>query len=166
MTKVLNIMTGGINREGISSTQLEYMRHFDFSSCVVNFAAVHDDDVNVVKEFEQAGCEVFKFPDRNRYLFKYIISLIKHMKKEKYDVIHVHGSSSLMAIELIIARFTGVKKRIAHSRNTMCKYVKIDALLRPLFFHSYNIAMACGEEAGKFLFRGRPFITFYNGKDF
>lgn len=165
MIKVLNIITGGLGREGISMTQLEFMKVMKKDEVQVDIAAVHDDEDDVINDFSVAGCKVIKFPDRKRELFKYIIYLYKLIKSEKYDVVHVHGSSAIMCIELLTAKFAGVHVRIAHSRNTLSDYEKIDRLLRPLFYGSYTHALACGKEAGEWLFGKREFTVIHNGKD-
>lgn len=166
MTKVLNIISNGLKREGITSTQIEYMKYIDKTNLQIDIAAVHNDEPEVVKTFEKLGCRVIHFPDRYGNLAKYSWSLYKVIRKEKYDVVHVHGSSSLLAIELFVAKVAGVKIRIAHSRNTQCKYKVLDQLLRPFFYSTYNIALACGDEAGEFLFEDRQYVTLHNGKDF
>ena len=72
---------------------------------------------------------------------------------------------AIMSIELLIAKLSGCQVRIAHSHNTTCDYKKVDKLLRPLFYHMYTDAFACGEEAGKWLYRKHPFIVINNGRD-
>ena len=166
MVKVLNIMTGGLNREGITTTQLEYMKHMDMKKIEMHIASVYPAEKDVINDFEKCGCQVIKFPVRSSNLLKYIIFLYKLIKREKYDVIHVHGSSSLMAIELFVAKVAGVKRRIAHSRNTMCLNEMANKLMRPLFNMSYNVALACGKDAGEWLFGNKEFMVFHNGKDF
>lgn len=166
MIKVLNIVVNGLSREGIVSTQLEYMKWINKEQYQIDIAAVHNNKADVISEFEVLGCRVVHFPDRLSNPLKYIISLYTTMKKEHYDVVHVHGSSSLLLMELLPAFFAGVKMRIAHSRNTTCNYKLLDKLLRPFFYRCYTKALACGNEAGEFLFKGRPFTILYNGKDF
>ena len=166
MVKVLNIMTGGLNREGITTTQLEYMKHMDMNKIEMHIASVYPAERDVIEEFEKYGCRVIKFPVRSSKLLTYMIFLYRLIKKEKYDVIHVHGSSSLMAIELITAKAAGVKKRIDHSRNTMCLNEKANKFMRQFFDRSDNVALACGKDAGKWLFGNKKFIIFHNGKDF
>lgn len=166
MTKVLNIISNGLKREGITSTQIEYMKYIDKTDLQIDIAAVHNDVPEVVETFEKLGCRVIHFPDRYKKLIKYCFELYKVIKKEKYNVVHVHGSSSLLAIELFVAKIAGVKTRIAHSRNTQCQYKIIDKLLRPFFHTTYNIALACGTEAGDFLFKEREYEVLHNGKDF
>lgn len=163
--KILNVLTSGLRREGITSTQLEFMKKMDLIDIQMDIAAVHNNEQDVIDEFKSLGCNIIVFPDRKEELLKYMVALYKQIRKEKYDVIHVHGSSALLSIELVIARLAGVKIRIAHSRNTMCLNKKADKILRPIFNNSYTKAFACGEEAGKWLFGSRPFTVIHNGKD-
>lgn len=163
--KVLNVITGGLGREGITTTQLELMKVMDKSDMQIDVAAVHNDEPDVMKEFEMTGCRVLKFPDRKKEVISYIKKLNYVIRKEKYDVIHVHGSSAIMCIELLIAKIAGVKVRIAHSRNTMADHKLIDKLLRPIFYSSYTDGFAVGKEAGEWIFGKRKFDIIRNGKD-
>ena len=153
MRKVLNIMTSGLKRDGITSSQIEYLRHMDTTGLMIDIASVGLPEKDVVDEFRNLGCKVIQFPNRLKNPLCYMHSLSKQIRSEKYDVIHVHGSSALMAIELITAKLCHVSKRIAHSRNTTCNYKRLDKLLRPIFDFSYNCALACGKDAGEWLFR-------------
>lgn len=166
MVKVLNILTNGLLREGITTAQLEFVRYIDKTDLQIDMALVRNSLPDVVEEFESLGCNIVPFPDRRKQLPAYIWSLFKKMRAERYDVVHVHGSSAFLTIELLTAKLAGVKKRIAHSRNTRNKSPLLDRLGRPLFYCTYTHALACGREAGEFLFGGRPFEVFYNGKDF
>lgn len=166
MLKVLHIMTGGLRREGISSTQLEFFKHMDRSKIEILVAAVHDDSEEMIADFLENGCKVYEFPDRQSDTVRYFFSLVRTMRKIKPDIVHVHGSSAIMSIELLAAQLAGVKVRIAHSRNTKTDNVKKDKMLRPLFNHLYTDGMACGEEAGRWLFGDKPFTVVHNGKDF
>ena len=166
MVKVLNIMTGGLGREGITSTQLEYMKHMDFSEISMYIASVYDAPSDIVEEFENYGCSVIQLPYRDENTIKYLCELNRIMHKEKFDVIHVHGSSSLMALELLLGKINGIKIRIAHSRNTMCLNMKFHKMFKKIFLDSYNVPLACGIDAGKWLFGEKDFYVLHNGKDF
>lgn len=164
--RVLNIITGGLWREGITSTQLEFMRKIDFSHLQVDFLAVHRNSDDVIKEFESLGCKVIVAPDRKQHPIKYLCFLKKLIKTEGYDVIHVHGSSSLLALELSTAKKLKVPMRIAHSRNTKADNARLDKIFRTKFYKSYTHAFACGKNAGEWLFGHRPFTIIHNGNDF
>ena len=164
MVKILNIVTNGLKREGITTSLLEIIKNMDLDGIQMDIASVYECDYEIKEEFKNLGCRVIQFPNRSNIL-KYIFFLVRQFKMETYDVIHVHGSSAIMTIELLTAKMCGIKKRIAHSRNTKCINKVIDQILRPIFYVSYTDAIACGEEAGKWLFGNRKFDIFYNGKD-
>ena len=52
-----------------------------------------------------------------------------------------------------------------HSRNSSCEHVRADKILRPILYATYTSGFACGEKAGKWLFKDRPFTVISNGKD-
>ncbi len=163
--KVLMIITGGLRRNGICVSQLDYAKHINKEKIQLDFVAVHDNQEKMIEDFKNVGCKVFELPDRRKNIFKYILSLKKVLKKENYDIVHVHGSSSLMLIELFVAKMCGVKIRIAHSRNTKCDRPVLEKILKFAFRHSYNYSLACGEDAGNWLFGEGNFKVFHNGKD-
>lgn len=164
MTKVLWIITNGIKRNGICVSQLDYYKNINKELFQVDVVAVHNNTKDMIDEYRANGCRVFELTDRRKSLVKYLDELKKLIMKEKYDIVHVHGSSALMTLELKTAKKCGVPVRIAHSRNTTCDKKLLDKVLRPSFNRNYNIALACGQDAGKWLFGKRDFMVFHNGK--
>lgn len=163
--KVLNVVTGGIFREGITTTQLAMVRKMELTDLKMDFVAVSESVSDVIQEIRNTGCNVIHLPSRKRKVVSYAVQFYKLLKKEQYDIVHVHGSSGLMAVELYLAKRAGVKVRIAHSRNTRCKHERLDRLVRPFFNKLYTDAFACGTDAGKYLFGKRDFTVIHNGKD-
>lgn len=163
--KVLWVITNGIRKNGICVSQLDYLKNIDKDKFLIDIAAVHGNSQDMIEEYKKTGSNVYVLPDRKKELFKYIRKLKKLIKSNRYDIVHVHGSSSLMAIELNIAKECNVKVRIAHSRNTQTEHPKLNRLLNNIFKSSYNHTMACGEDAGKWLFGNEKFEVFHNGKD-
>ncbi|STB61368.1 glycosyltransferase family 1 protein [Clostridium perfringens] len=163
--KVLTITTSGlIKKEGISTVILDNYSLFDKKKFNLNIIVSGNYDKNLVKDFRNAGVKPILFPDRKKELFKYIWNLYKIMKKENYDILYVHGSSAIMSIELIVALIVRCKLRIVHSHNTTCDHKFVDKLLRPIFYHLYTHAFACGHDAGKWLFSNRHFEIIKNGR--
>lgn len=163
--KLLVIISGGIRTDGITLSQLEYLKRIDkekFNVFVVSF----DNEFHYVEEkFKEANCEIVKLPNRRKHPFKYLNGLNKNMKKNKYDIIHIHGSSHNIAMELLLAKKNKIRIRIAHSRNTRCNNVIAHKLLTPIFNGCYNKALAVGTDAGKWMFGKKKFEVFHNGKD-
>lgn len=165
MIKILYVATGGLHRDGITLSQLDNINNMNLNGIEMHIAAVYNNDESVIKEFENNNCIVKKFCNRKKYIFKYIFQLYKYIKKEQFDIIHVCGSSSLMIIELFIAKICGVKVRIAHGHNTVNSHKIFDVLMKPLFNCMYTNAWACGEDAGRFVFGNKKFEIIHNGRD-
>lgn len=162
--KVLQIPTGGLRLDGVFSCIVEYMTAMDKSGIDVRILATNDADESVIQRAENSGCKVVSIPYRKKNIAKYFFELRRYIAKEKIDIVHVHGSSAIMSIELLAAKLAGCKIRIAHSHNTTCDNMKVDKILRPLFDTLYTESFACGQEAGLWMFRNKDFVVVPNGR--
>ena len=115
------------------------------------------------KECQENGIHLVALPARHSEPQKHYIALWRALKKGHYDIIHDHGNSSIMAIELTIAKISGVKNRIAHSHNSICPNMKVHKILNPYFRTIYTKALACGKLAGNWLFGENNFEILPNG---
>ena len=163
--KVLQIPTGGLFSDGILSCITDYMAAMNKTDLDVRVLATNDAEKVAAQRVRKSGCEIVSIPYRKTNIIKYFFLLYKYLVKEKVDIVHVHGSSAIMSVELIAARLAGCKVRIAHSHNTTCEHQKADKLLRPVFNGIYTEAFACGSEAGKWMFGKRDFTIIPNGRD-
>ncbi len=165
MKKVLVISTVGLVYDGITSVIVSYLKAMDLRSIDIFVAGTIEVKPNIERQLEDIGCTVVKFPNRRREVLRYFMALATFIRKNHIDVVHAHGNSGTLAIEMAAAWVGGSKKRIAHSHNTKCDQVRADKLLRPLLYLLYTDALACGEEAGKWLFGKRNFEILANGRD-
>ena len=163
--KVLQIPTGGLFSDGILSCIVEYMTAMDKSGMDIQVLATNNPEKSVVEKVENSGCRVVSIPYRKKNIVKYFFALYRYILKEKIDVVHVHGSSAIMSVELVAARLAGCKVRIAHSHNTTCENQKADKILRPVFNRNYTTAFACGQDAGRWMFGKRKFTIIPNGRN-
>lgn len=163
--KILQIPTGGLFADGILSCIVEYMTAIDKSGMDIQVLATNNPEKSVIQKIENSGCRVVSIPYRKKNIVKYFFALYKYISKEKIDIVHVHGSSAIMSIELVAARLAGCKVRIAHCHNTTCENQKADKVLRPLFNRSYTTAFACGQDAGRWMFGKRKFTIMPNGRN-
>jgi len=85
------------------------------------------------------------------------------MREQHYDIVHIHGSSSLLVIELLAAKLSGIKIRIVHSHNTTCNHRILNLIMKPLFNKLSTYRLACGVDAGKWLFGKQDFRVIKNG---
>lgn len=163
---MITVSTSGfIRREGISTIILDYYSLFDKEKFDLDLVVSGDYNPDLVGSFQKIGVNICFLPSRKKDILKYILRLACLLKVNQYDAIYVHGSSAIMSIELVLAKIFGCKIRVSHSHNTTCDYKKIDHLLRPVFYHSYTRAVACGVEAGKWLYGERKFEVIKNGRD-
>lgn len=163
--KILQIPTGGLFSDGILSCIVEYMTAMDKSGMDIQVLATNNPENSVVEKVENSGCRVVLIPYRKKNIIKYFFALYRYISKEKIDIVHVHGSSAIMSVELVAARLAGCKIRIAHSHNTTCENKKADKILRPIFARNYTTAFACGQEAGRWMFGNCKFTVIPNGRN-
>ena len=163
--KILIISTVGLSFDGISSVICEYIRAMNRDGLTLYVADTIYTEDSIRKGLESLGCKFVPFPSRRKSLFSYFRKIRKFIRKEKIDIVHAHGNSATLAVEMLAAKCGGCKRRIAHSHSTQCEHVKADRILRPLFRHLYTEAIACSQGAGKWLFGEKPFLVLKNGRD-
>lgn len=165
MKKVLIVSTVGLIYDGITSVILSYLQAMNLDGLDIYVAGTIDVKPSIRKHIEECGCKIIDFPNRRTNTGKYFLALSLFIKRNSIEVIHAHGNSGTLAIEMVAAWLGGCKKRIAHSHNTQCEQVKADKLLRPIFNRFYTEGLACGYAAGKWLFGDRMFKILSNGRD-
>lgn len=126
-----------------------------------------------VDTYRKDGGYVFLLPAdvRRMGFLKSFYLTYKFLKRHKYDIVHVHTSFQ-SAIILCAAYLAGVKSRICHSHTTMIqrplpkflKYIYLP-ISRMLIKCLATKCVACGLEAGRFLFGKNKFTVLYNGID-
>lgn len=164
--RILTITTSGLKgKDGIATVIMDYYTLFNKDKFELDLVASGVYSDKLVTGFKEIGVNICYLPSRKENVVKYIIALFTLFKKQKYNILYIHGSSSIMVIELIIAKICGCKVRVVHSHNTTCKHRTTDRILRPLFYHSYTQALACGQQAGEWLYEHRKFEIVKNGRD-
>lgn len=163
--KVLAILTGELCFDGITNSVLNYYKAMDRHDMKIGIVSARATDGEMRRNFEQIGCTVYALENRDRNSGRYFAQLIRIIRQEGYEIVHAHGNSATLAIEMTAALLAGCKVRIVHSRNSFCEHVNVDKTLRPILYATYTDAFACGENAGKWLFGKRPFTVINNGKD-
>lgn len=163
--KILHIPTGGLISDGIVSCIVDYMAAMNKSDMDIRVLATNIGEKKAAQRVKDSGCKVISLPYRKTNIIKYFFTLYRYIAKEKIDIVHVHGSSAIMSVEILAAKLAGCKIRIAHSHNTTCNHKKADSMLRPIFNWLYTDAFACGKDAGKWLFGERKFTVIPNGRN-
>ncbi len=164
--KVLTITTSGLaRRDGISTVILDNFARLDTAKYDLQIIASGEYSYDLVQAFQNIGVKIHYLPSRKASPRDYYKAFAKLFKEERYDAIYIHGSSAIMSAEFYIAKHYGCKVRIPHSHNTMCDHRKVDKILRPFFYRMITDRVACGTDAGKWLYGDRPFTVIKNGRD-
>lgn len=152
-----------LRRTGISTVIMNYCRNIDKSKFQVDLLVGNVIVAEYRNECEKMGVQVIELPLKHNNVKKYISELSKNLSKKKYDIIHVHGNSATITLELFIAWLKRIPVRIAHCHNTTCNHVKMDKVLKPFFNLLYTNGFACSDDAGKWMFGNRQFDVIPNG---
>lgn len=162
--KVLIINTVRFRLNGITSVIMNYFRQMNKDGIYTDFVVINEISNEYKKELEGYGSSIYCF-SKKKNPFIYIKQINSLLSANHYDIIHVHGNSALMVIETLIAKKNKVPVRIVHSHNTTCTHTIQHKMLYPLFSRSYTKGLACGRDAGKWLFHGNEFEVLANGID-
>lgn len=150
MKRILVIITTAFTATGgLASVMLNYYRSLDKAGLQIDFASTNRIPANLDDEIRMNGSKYHQLPQRANVMryWKAVNTLCKN-----YDVVHVHANSSTAVIELSAAKAAGVPKRIHHNHTSKTQHPIINAILHPLFMHSFTDAVACSKLAGDWLF--------------
>lgn len=154
----------GMRVNGMSAVIMQYIRGLDKNK--YRFLLFTDEIAEQFLDELKDNCvNVIQSDSRGKNQVTYFFELCSILKKNKIDIIHAHGNSATIAVEMLAAKISGVPIRIAHSHNTTCMHKTMDKLLRPLFYCTYTDGIGCGVEAGKWLFNNRRHRVIKNGID-
>lgn len=161
MIKVLGINTVLTDQNGIAQVIFNLNDNINHDEIIFDLLSINDPAHSFYERIKRYGGCIYV--SKRSSLFKYIKTLYSIIKKNKYDIIHVHGNSSSMLIEMIVAKCAGCNIRITHSHNTTSNHPHIHRLLRPLFNRFVTGRLACGIDAGNWMYGKSNFVVVNNG---
>lgn len=163
MIKVLVVETTRFGYDGITNVITNYYTYMNRERIQMNIVTINPVSKTFGDFLVENGNINYVIPYRNYNPIKYIVELRKILKQGGYEILHVHGCSATMAIEMFAGVLAGIKVRISHSHNTKCDHIYIDKILRTFFNRWCNVAYACSKEAGEWMFPDRKFEIITNG---
>lgn len=161
--RVLELISTPMRFNGQTLFPLRIAKHME--RVHTDFLTYYVGDERIREEATAIGAKIHVAPSRMKNPIGYIRFVSELIRREAYSVVHCHGNSCTLAIDLLAAKLGGAKVRIAHSHNSQCRFALLHKLLRPLFNHLYTHAMACGDEAGRWLYGKKPFTVIRNAID-
>ena len=163
--RVLELITVPADFNGLTRFPMRLMAKMDPSAVRADLLTYVVGDERIRGEIEAMGARLYVAPHRLKHPLRYMRFVASLVRENRYDIVHLHGNSCTLAIDLWAAKRGGARVRIAHSHNTACKFTLLHRLLRPAFNALYTHAYACGDEAGHWLFGRKPFRIIPNAVD-
>lgn len=168
MIRVLQCVNN-MHRAGLETMLMNYYRHIDRTKIQFDFLVHRQERADYDDEIEALGGRIFRAPKLMPWNYPAYFALMKQFFREhpEYKIVHSH-IDSMSYLPLLAAKRAGVPIRIAHSHNTFIDWDYKYFLKQYFRYQLLSVAthcMACGEEAGKFLFRGASFSVLPNAID-
>ena len=158
-----------MHRAGLETMLMNYYRNIDRTKIQFDFLTHRPYRSDYDDEIEKMGGKVYYAPRLYPQNYPNYFKWMKNFFKEhpEYKIVHSH-IDTMSYLPLLAAKKAGVPIRIAHSHNTSLdrdfKY-----LLKQYFRLRINSVcthrLACGKEAGTFLFGNRDFKVIPNAID-
>lgn len=163
--KVLTIITVRFGINGITNVVKNYYKFLDKNLVEMDFVLLNEPPKEFIDYVKNSGGQIFVLPERLSNPIVYYKKLKKVIRESSYDIIHAHGNSNTLGIEMGIAKSCAIPVRIAHAHNTTTKYKALHSIMRVPFEKSYTHGIACGVDAGNWLFNEKNFFVIDNGVD-
>lgn len=160
MKKILVINTIGFSYEGITNVAMNYIENMNRCDMEFVFCVFNNKKNNIMDRLKKYG-SVVEIPPR-KSVFDYMVSLYKLMKKNNFDVVHIHGNSGTMVIETTLCKINKINKIIIHCHSTKTDHPIINSLFKRMAIRHADICLACSSEAGDFLYGKKKYFILNN----
>ncbi|XJZ58640.1 glycosyltransferase family 1 protein [Lactobacillus delbrueckii subsp. bulgaricus] len=165
MIRVLQVVND-MHRAGLETMLMNYYRNIDRDQIQFDFLTHRPYKSDYDDEVISLGGKVYYaprlYPQNYPAYFKWMKQFF--VEHPEYRIVHSH-IDSMSYLPLRAAKKAGIPHRIAHSHNTSIdkdfKY-PLKQLFRFELPHVANHYLACGQDAGKFMYGNRHFIVIPN----
>ncbi|MFC3884775.1 glycosyltransferase family 1 protein [Bacillus songklensis] len=160
--KVLQVL-GGLWSGGTEAFVMNMYRSIDREKVEFDFLIHEKSKAHYDDEVLSLGGRIYRIPGRHEVgTLKYIVNLVRVLRKIKPDVIHSHAMFN-SGVVMLAAFLAGIKKRISHSHNTsdqggggISRKIFRFIMRLCIFLFSTNLA-ACSNKAAKYLFFNKTY---------
>lgn len=151
---------------GISSVVMNWLRNLDRDTYQFDFIVFNDGPLRA--DIEQLGGKIYVLPTMRQAPWRYYQQVTAIVNGDtSYDAIHVHNSFKNVAM-LWLAKHANIPLRICHSHTSGLENKRLSVVfefIRKLTIKCSNVHLACGKNAGQFLYQQHPFTVINNAID-
>ena len=127
MLNLAIVCSKGFGTDGISSFIMNVYRHIDHHliRCCLIYPKVIGNEAIAVSFFNEMerNCDSYLLIPKKNGLPSFVKKLYGSFRKRGFEIVHIHGSSCGIALEMAVARLAGVHSIICHSHNTTSDHV-------------------------------------------
>lgn len=163
MPKRIVHMLNSMGMGGIENFIMNLYRNIDREKYQFDFILTSNEESYFEKEIKELGGNIYKIPRMEKYPLKHLQELKKILKSNTYVAFHRHTANSIVFTDLVIANLSNIKKIIVHSHSTSHPKAWLNKLFRPLLYALADEHLACGKEAGEWLYGKKKFKIINNG---
>lgn len=129
----------------------------------------HEPSQKNVQEFEKIGFKLQRIPSKIKHPIRNYIETYKYLKNNSIDVVHCH-MTLMNFIPLFAAKRLNIKIRICHSHNSDVRNKSLlakilEKILKRICINNATNLVACGEDAGKYMYGKKDFLVLNNAMD-
>lgn len=166
--KICHVVSG-LKAGGVESMIYNYCSRLNKKEYEFHILYQHNPSIKNVKEFENLGFKFKKIPSKIKHPIKNYLETLKYFKNNSFDVVHCH-MTLMNFIPLIAAKRLKIPVRICHSHNSDVRKKNIfvrmlNNLLKLLCIKYATDLVACGKDAGRYMYGKKKFIIINNALD-
>lgn len=151
---------------GINSFLMNVYRNINREKYQFDFLVYGTEHGDYDDEIKSLGGKIYHVVSPGTNFLKNAKQTYDVMKKQKYRIIHRHTAVSFCWMDFFVAKLCGIKIRICHSHGNRCEKIWLHRFFYPIFIANITNFLACGNEAGKWLYGNkREFYVINNGID-
>lgn len=156
-----------MNRGGAETFLMNILRNINKDKYAIYFLCFGNDKFDYQDEIEQLGGKIIRIP-RHTNPLRLIREIRQVIRRYGVEVIHAHIQLASM-YSIIAGRLERVSTRLTHSHSMSAgragglAYKIYEFVAKKVIGYYSTHLIACGEEAGRYLFSKRPFEVIVNG---
>lgn len=165
--KVTRVLQVGMHDKigGVETFLMNYYRNIDRDKIQFDFINMYD-KLCFQDEIVELGGKIYNVPNVKKKPIKYYKELVKIIKENKYNIVHVNMLSMANILPIIAAKRAKAKKIIIHSHNTSTPHGMIrkilDKINKKIGIACATNLCACSEHAGAWMFGQKKEFTIIN----
>lgn len=167
---ILHVL-GGLNYGGAEQFVLNVLSEANSSGIPLNFDIMTRcvNDSSQSNLFAMLGGKIIETASFPKNFIKNYQDVSDYFRNNihKYDVIHIHANALIYVFPIILGKKYGAKKIVLHSHNTSSVNANMNLLhyCNRFFLKYVDSCIACGHDAGRWMYGNRPYEVIYNGID-